>query len=192
MSDNWYLWTTYILVIPVGICFIISIVLTSLTVWKVRAQTVTPRAMFRGTSHKRSYMVLTMKMVFVFGIMEGIGFIQIPKTQLTDGERILNVCCAFVHTSLRSVRGVVIFVMFVCHKSVFICYKQLLCTMKTDVERRCTANTEPQVLEIEETSAPVLHNNTALFLIKMWNIEFNLEKGRVVEHSGMLEHDAMF
>ena len=71
-------------------------------------------------------MVLSLKLILTLGLIEGIGFVQLPDGELADWVQIVNATSSFVFTFLRSTRGVIIFVMYVCRKSLFRSFKSLI------------------------------------------------------------------
>lgn len=137
-------------IIPTVISLSCSVSLSAYTIYKVTAQNRDGCNSFND-SEVRSInpAVIALKLIFTYGIIEVVGFIQIPDKHLSQNEKIFNIIFSFSYTLLRGFRGVIIFIIYVCRKTVIDHYKRCLCTQKA---KRITSKSMPDV----KTSA-VMH-----------------------------------
>ena len=63
---------------------------------------------------------IMLKLVIVLGLTEIIGFIQIPRDNQKESNKIVNSLFAFLYTFLRSLRGVLVFFFYFGNEKVFI------------------------------------------------------------------------
>lgn len=70
-------------------------------------------------------LVIGLKLVLTLGLIEMIGFIQIAKHNLSEDEEIINAFFATFYTICRSLRGVILFIIYMCTKQKLKLFKSL-------------------------------------------------------------------
>ena len=78
----------------------------------------------------------------MLGVSEGIGFIQIGKKDLSDIEMRFNTALALVYTFARSMKGVVLLIVYICKEDVFHLYREVV---RNVVNPSVTANGREEV-----------------------------------------------
>ena len=68
--------------------------------------------------------ILALKLIIILGINEGLGLIQIKKANLIKNETLINVIFEFLYSLLRSLRGVLLFIVYICRRLVLNMYKE--------------------------------------------------------------------
>ena len=88
----------------------------------------------RKSKLKSSYRVnlirLALKLVFLLGIIELVGFIQIPHSTLTENELKFNVSFSFIYGALRSLRNTFIFLFVLMDRKTLNLYRKRLSKLK--------------------------------------------------------------
>ena len=69
-------------------------------------------------------MKITLKLVCILGVAEGIGFIQISSSQLTNNELIFNAVFGLLASILRGLRGFFVWLIYAFKKQVFDLYRK--------------------------------------------------------------------
>lgn len=121
-------------IVPSILTFLTSIILISYTVYKVSKICRDNKKTLHGSGRRHlSIPLIALKLVLTYGISEGLGFIQIPGDNLSIESQTFNIAFDFLYTILRSYRGCIIFVIYICRKSVFIKYKEIFARVKHSV-----------------------------------------------------------
>lgn len=171
-------------IIPGVLTFSLSVGLITYTICSLSNVYNTNKKVLKGSGAKNvSISLVALKLVVTYGVSEGIGFIQIPITgqhnMLTENERLFNFVFEFLYTIVRSYRGVLLFVIYVCKRSMIQKYKRLLrskrCRNTSSVKRHsqkpsCEEDEEEDEDEISEADK----TNTNDFKDIMNSIETSL------------------
>ena len=101
----------------------------------------------RKSKLKSSYRVnlarLALRLVSLLGIIELVGFIQIPHSTLTESDLKFNVSFAFIYGVLRSLRNTFIFLFVLMDRKTLSLYRKLLSKLKS-------TNTNKEKLSISQ------------------------------------------
>ena len=131
-SDNLCLFTGfygrfYFFIIPTVIYLTISTPLLIFTIVKISREISQNRRQLEGSSsqHSRSVGRTAVKLILAYGIIEVVGFVQVANNG-GDSAQIVNTVFAMLHNTLRSIRGVLIFAVYICKRSVYQLYKEYI------------------------------------------------------------------
>ena len=113
--------------IPSNLAFIASLVLLFVTFRHLYQQEKNQRKTLKDSGRlNRNLAQIALKLIVVLGSAEVIGFIQIPKSDLSEGEKILNLVFALLYTIVRSCRGIFVFYLYLGNEKALKFYKRKL------------------------------------------------------------------
>ena len=95
--------------IPVLLVYVLSIVWLSLIISSIYEQRQVSKQLLSNSNQKNvSIHKIAIKLIFILGMCEIIGLVQIPKSELSENELIFNVSFRIIYVILRSFRGFLI------------------------------------------------------------------------------------
>ena len=99
--------------IPTALFFLVGIICLSSVLWYLRKQEKDQRKTLKNSGRTNIDLVtVCLKLFVLLGLAEAIGLIQIYKTDLNEDEMIFNATFGFVYTIVRSIRGSLVFWMY--------------------------------------------------------------------------------
>ena len=99
--------------IPTALFFLVGIICLSSVLWYLRKQEKDQRKTLKNSGRTNIDLVtVCLKLFVLLGLAEAIGLIQIYKTDLNEDEMIFNATFGFVYTIARSIRGSLVFWMY--------------------------------------------------------------------------------
>ena len=99
--------------IPVLLVYLLSIVCLSLIMSSIYKQRQVSKQLLSNSNQKNvSIHKIAIKLIFILGICEMIGLVQIPKSEPSENELIFNVSFRIIYVILRSFRGFLICVVY--------------------------------------------------------------------------------
>ena len=148
----------YFYIILFTVTFVSTLLWCLFTILFIPKQEAKSRELLRDSGRsKKDVVSIAFKLVLALGIIEIVGFIQISKSSLTESELIFNSVFAVTYTILRSLRGAILFYIYILNKENM---KDLKSRFRSNKYKTTTRSTELQSF------------NTAT--VKHWNI-FALE-----------------
>lgn len=90
---------------PVSFIFLITVAALSLTIYKLNTSHQQNQAVLRN-GQKLQTMKISLKLIIVLGLTEGIGFMQIAKSRYTESDIAFKAVISLLYTLLRSSRGI--------------------------------------------------------------------------------------
>ena len=105
----------YFYIIPLAAIFLITLsflIYTMYFLWKSEKEA--RKVLRQSGRHNIDLLSIAFKLILTFGIIEVVGFIQIGKKNLTENELIFNSVFAVLYTVLRSLRGLWLFLIYLC------------------------------------------------------------------------------
>ncbi|XP_065654224.1 uncharacterized protein LOC136080847 [Hydra vulgaris] len=103
---------------------IVTIILTSLicllfTVYQITLSEKKSNKVFgEGRTFQVNVAKVTLKLTLILGVIELLGFVQISKASLSEGEETFNTVVAVIYMFFRSAKGILLFVAYICTQKV--------------------------------------------------------------------------
>ena len=124
-KENGYCWIEhfptrlYSYIIPTSLAYLIAITSLILTFKKIHHTRKETKNILESNQENSFIMRMALKLTFGLGIVDIVGFIQIPKTE----ERSLNFFFAMVFTAVMSCKGLFVCALYLLNRKVFKLYK---------------------------------------------------------------------
>jgi len=116
----------YFYIIPTAASFIIALGAFTKSIVTIKVQEdKTRKVLLNSGREDNNVLVIGLKLVLTLGLIEMIGFIQIAKHNLSEDEEIINAFFATFYTICRSLRGVILFIIYMCTKQKLKLFKSL-------------------------------------------------------------------
>ena len=113
--------------IPTALFFLVGIICLSSVLWYLRKQEKDQRKTLKNSGRTNIDLVtVCLKLFVLLGLAEAIGLIQIYKTDLNEDEMIFNATFGFVYTIARSIRGSLVFWMYLGNAKTLTLFKKRL------------------------------------------------------------------
>ena len=110
--------------IPLALSFLVSVFFLSASIRHVsRENKRNQQALGESRSRGVSVHVIALKLIIIGALPEGIGFIYIQKTSLTE-ELIVNLFFSMLYSCVKGFRGVLLFIVYICRKHVLDMYRK--------------------------------------------------------------------
>ena len=107
----------YFYCIPLAAIYFITIsllVYTLYCIWKRENEA--RKNLKKSGRHNNNLLAIAFKLILALGLIEVLGFTQISKKNLSENELIFNSVFAALYTILRSLRGLWLFMIYVCNQ----------------------------------------------------------------------------
>ena len=106
-------------VIPIAVIFLSATCCLFFTVFKIkRSEIVSKKMLGKERSSRVNVVVVALKLTLILGVIELLGFVQIVKSNLSEEEEIFNSVFGFLFTCCRSLKGIMLFVVYIWTKKV--------------------------------------------------------------------------
>ncbi|XP_057311653.1 uncharacterized protein LOC130649399 [Hydractinia symbiolongicarpus] len=112
-------------IVPISLAFLITLCSLSYTMYKIHHELkVNEKVLKTGSFRKLKTLKIALKLTIILGLSEGIGFIQIVKSDLSERELAINASFGFVYSLFRSLRGVMLWLVYILGANAFSMYKK--------------------------------------------------------------------
>ena len=107
----------YFYCIPLAAIYFITISLLMYTLCCIWKREDKARKVLQNSGRRNNNLLsIVFKLILAFGLIEILGFTQISKKNLSENELIFNSVFAVLYTTLRSLRGLWLFLIYVCNR----------------------------------------------------------------------------
>ena len=111
-------------IIPVGFIWLMNIILLVYSIIQItRKKRGNDAALGKSNRADVNIISIAVRLIIIFGMSEVFGFINIPNASHNEGKMIFNSIFSFLYTLLRSARGFILLMVYICRRQVFILYK---------------------------------------------------------------------
>ncbi|XP_057311654.1 uncharacterized protein LOC130649400 [Hydractinia symbiolongicarpus] len=112
-------------IVPILLAFLVTLISLSYTIYKIHNNIQTNQNVLKSESKNALKTIkIALKLIITLGLIEGIGFIQIVKTDLSERELAVNASFGFVYSLLRSLRGVMLWLVYIFGAKAFSMYNK--------------------------------------------------------------------
>ncbi|XP_012558974.2 uncharacterized protein LOC100203068 isoform X1 [Hydra vulgaris] len=102
-------------IIPIVIIILTSLSCLLFTVYKITLSEKKSNDVFgEGRTSRVDVARVALKLTLILGVIELIGFVQISKSSLSEGEETFNIIVAIIYMVFRSAKGILLFVAYIC------------------------------------------------------------------------------
>ncbi|XP_047124967.1 uncharacterized protein LOC124807277 [Hydra vulgaris] len=106
-------------IIPIVIIILTSLICLLFTVYKITLSEKKSNKVFgEGRTSRVDVASIALKLTLILGVIELLGFVQISKTSLSEGEENFNTIVAVIYMLFRSGKGLLLFVAYICTQKV--------------------------------------------------------------------------
>ncbi|XP_065654229.1 uncharacterized protein LOC136080848 [Hydra vulgaris] len=106
-------------IIPIVIIILTSLVCLLFTVYKITLSEKKSNKIFgEGRTSRVNVVRVALKLTLILGVIELLGFVQISKSSLSEGEETFNTVFTVIYMLFRSAKGVLLFVAYICTQKV--------------------------------------------------------------------------
>ncbi|XP_065654231.1 uncharacterized protein LOC136080850 isoform X1 [Hydra vulgaris] len=106
-------------IIPIVIIILTSLVCLLFTVYKITLSEKKSNKIFgEGRTSRVNVVRVALKLTLILGVIELLGFVQISKASLSEGEETFNTVFTVIYMLFRSAKGVLLFVAYICTQKV--------------------------------------------------------------------------
>ena len=114
-------------IVPVTFVFILSAIAISYTLYKVHKQNRQGLIILhKSRNDDINITKMALRLVFILGFAEIVGFIQIHNSSPSETEQIFNSSFALIYAFERSFRGIFLFYIYICNYKVYTIFKERL------------------------------------------------------------------
>ena len=107
----------YFYCVPLAAIYFITLLLLVYTLYCIwKRENKARRILQKSGRHNNNLLSIAFKLTLTLGLIEVLGFIQISKKNLSENELIFNSVFATLYTVLRSLRGLWLFLIYVCNR----------------------------------------------------------------------------
>ena len=111
-------------IIPVAFIWLMNIILLVYSIIQItRKKKGNDAALGKSNRANVNITSIAVRLIIIFGMSEVFGFINIPNASHDEGKIIFNSICSFLYTLLRSARGFLLLIVYICRRQVFLLYK---------------------------------------------------------------------
>lgn len=108
----------YFLIIPVAVGYLITLSLLVIIIGALTKKINAIRPVMKlSATHGHKIVRFVLNLSLVLGLSELIGFVQIQKTKLSEAELMTNAVFSLIYNIVRSSRGILIALIYICNKS---------------------------------------------------------------------------
>ena len=123
--------------VPILFVYIVCIAILIMVLWSLKQAQKRSKRVLKDTKLKDNALIsIGIKLIVILGVTESIGLIQIRKMDLSESEAALNAAFGLFYNLTRSLRGVLIFI-------VYILNERTLKLIKAQHQTKCSLNTIP-------------------------------------------------
>ncbi|XP_047124001.1 uncharacterized protein LOC105849192 [Hydra vulgaris] len=102
-------------IIPTMIIILTSLSCLLFTVYKITLSEIKSNDVFgEGRTSRVDVARVALKLTLILGVIELLGFVQISKSSLSEGEETFNIIVAILYMVFRSAKGILLFVAYIC------------------------------------------------------------------------------
>ena len=106
-------------IVPIAVIFMSATCCLFFTVFKIkRSETASKKMLGKGRTSSVNVTAVALKLTLILGVIELLGFVQIVKSNLSEEEEIFNSVFGFLFTCCRSLKGIMLFVVYICTNKV--------------------------------------------------------------------------
>ena len=111
-------------IIPVACVWLMNIILLLYSIIQItRKKKGNDVALGKSNRANVNITSIAVRLIIIFGLSEVFGFIHIPSTSHNGSKMIFNSIFSFLYTLLRSARGFILLIVYVCRRQVLLLYK---------------------------------------------------------------------
>ena len=136
-GENGYCWIVgrnakiFFYILPVSVILFSAFFCLSFTTYKIwKVDKANKIVLGEKRTSSVNIVMVAIKLTLIFGITEILGFIQISKETLSDGERTFNRVISLLFTCCRSSKGAMLLMVYICTKKVIKINKRTLATLR--------------------------------------------------------------
>ena len=123
-------------IVPVTFVFILSAIAISYTLYKVHKQNRQGLLILQKNGNDDINIAkIALRLVFILGFAEIVGFIQIHNSSPSETEQIFNSSFALIYAFVRSFRGLFLLFIYICNYKVYMMFKKRLNHGKSQPDR---------------------------------------------------------
>ncbi|XP_057316446.1 uncharacterized protein LOC130657479 [Hydractinia symbiolongicarpus] len=112
-------------IIPVAVIFLITLSTLLCTIRKIHRDFKGNEEILKtGRKTKKETIKIAVKLGIILGITEGLGFIQIAKSNLSYNEKLFNAYSALLYSTCRSFRGLMLCLVYIVGANVITLYRK--------------------------------------------------------------------
>ena len=131
----------FLYVVPVSVIFVTTFTSCTLTLYFLLKHEKRSRKLLQKTRRRTKDMVtIAFKLILTLGVVEVIGFMQISKSGLSENELIFNATFSVIYIIFRSLRGVILFFIYITNKQTIVLIKSRFRTRDTLLQRHTKSN----------------------------------------------------
>ena len=107
----------FLYIVPVSVIFVTTFTSCALTLYFLLKHEKNSRKLLQSTRRRTKDMVtIALKLILTLGVIEIVGFTQISKSNLSENEFIFNATFSLIYIIFRSLRGVILFFIYIKNK----------------------------------------------------------------------------
>ena len=111
-------------IIPVACIWLMNIILLVYSIIQItRKKKGNDAALGKSNRANVNITSIAVRLIILFGMSEVFGFINIPNANHNEAKIIFNSIFSFLYTLLRSARGFILLIVYICRRQVFLLYK---------------------------------------------------------------------
>lgn len=131
----------FLYVVPVSVIFVTTFTSCTLTLYFLLKHEKRSRKLLQKTRRRTKDMVtIAFKLILTLGVVEVIGFMQISKSGLSENGLIFNATFSVIYIIFRSLRGVILFFIYITNKQTIVLIKSRFRTRDTLLQRHTKSN----------------------------------------------------
>ena len=113
-------------VVPIAVIFLSATCCMFFTIFNVKKSEIASKKMLgEGRTTRIKVAMVALKLTLILGVIEFLGFVQIIKSTLTEEEEIFNSVSGFLFTLCRSLKGIMLFAVYMCTSKVKKIYSKI-------------------------------------------------------------------
>ena len=152
----------YFYLLPTTFFFLVGIICLSSVLWHLYKQEKDQRKALKNSGRTNIDLVtICLKLFVLLGLAEAIGLVQIYKIDLSENEMIFNATFGFVYTILRSIRGTLVFWMYLGNEKTLTLYKKKISVAESETDTlKLTQISRLGISSVSNSPAPSLKTLT--------------------------------
>ena len=126
----------FLYIVPVSVIFVATFTSCTLTLYFLLKHEKRSRKLLQNTRRRTKVIVtIAFKLILTLGVVEVVGFTQINKSDLSENELIFNATFSVIYIIFRSLRGVILFCIYIKNKQTIALIKSRFRTTDSLLQR---------------------------------------------------------